>query len=114
MKALEKDRDRRYETANGLAADVRRHLKNEPVNAGPPSAGYRLGKLVRRNRGTFAALAIIAVVMVGATIIRSRSYTRTRTASPGGAARGQLRSSTGLARSWAYAYRRRAACGARA
>jgi non-specific serine/threonine protein kinase/serine/threonine-protein kinase len=70
MKALEKDRDRRYETANGLAADVRRHLKNEPVTAGPPSAGYRLGKLVRRNRGAFAAgsalvlmLAVLAVSM---------------------------------------------------
>jgi serine/threonine protein kinase/tetratricopeptide (TPR) repeat protein len=70
MKALEKDRDRRYETANGLAADVRRHLRNEPVTAGPPSTSYRLGKLVRRNRGAFAAgaalvlmLAVLAVSM---------------------------------------------------
>jgi serine/threonine protein kinase len=81
MKALEKDRDRRYETANGLAADLRRHLRQEPVTAGPPSASYRLGKLVRRNRGTFAALAVIAVVMVGATIISSVMYTREQAAS---------------------------------
>ncbi|MBM4131787.1 tetratricopeptide repeat protein, partial [bacterium] len=70
MKALEKDRNRRYETANGLAADIRRHLRNEPVTAGPPSTSYRLGKLVRRNRGAFAAgsalvllLAVLAVSM---------------------------------------------------
>src|SRR5262249_28617846 len=48
MKALEKDRSRRYETANGLAQDVRRYLADEMVAARPPSAGYRLGKFVRR------------------------------------------------------------------
>jgi hypothetical protein len=48
MKALEKDRARRYETANGLAADIRRHLDNEPVNARPPSGFYRFQKMVRR------------------------------------------------------------------
>src|SRR6266849_1472395 len=50
MKALEKDRDRRYETASGFAADVQRYLHDEPVQACPPSAGYRLRKFVRRNR----------------------------------------------------------------
>ena len=50
MKCLEKDRSRRYETANGLAADILRHLQDEPVTAGAPSAGYRLRKFVRRNR----------------------------------------------------------------
>src|SRR5205807_5480018 len=50
MKALEKDRSRRYETANGLARDIQRHLSEEPVEAGPPSATYRLRKFVRRNR----------------------------------------------------------------
>src|SRR5262249_33512464 len=50
MRALEKDRNRRYETANGLAADLRRYLDDEPVQACPPSARYRLGKFVRRNR----------------------------------------------------------------
>src|ERR1041385_7048416 len=50
MKCLEKDRTRRYETANGLASDILRHLDNEPVVARPPSALYRIEKLVRRNR----------------------------------------------------------------
>jgi len=81
MKALEKDRDRRYETANGLAADVRRHLRNEPVTAGPPSASYRLGKLVRRNRGTFAALGAIAAVLVAAVVVSSAMYVRAERAS---------------------------------
>ena len=51
MKALEKDRSRRYETANGFAMDVQRYLADEPVQACPPSAGYRLRKFVRRNKG---------------------------------------------------------------
>src|SRR5258705_4480590 len=51
MKALEKDRGRRYETANGFAMDVQRYLADEPVQACPPSAAYRLRKLARRNRG---------------------------------------------------------------
>ena len=50
MKALEKDRNRRYETASGFAADIERHLHDEPVEAGPPSAAYRLRKFVRRNK----------------------------------------------------------------
>ncbi len=50
MKALEKDRNRRYETANGLAADLRRYLDDEPVQACPPSAWYRFGKFARRNK----------------------------------------------------------------
>ena len=54
MKCLEKDRGRRYETANGLAADIQRHLKNEPVVACPPSNLYRLRKMVRRNKLAFA------------------------------------------------------------
>ncbi len=76
MKALEKDRNRRYETVNGLAADVRRHLRSEPVVAGPPSTSYRLGKLVRRNRRTFAALGAIAVVLVVSTVVSSVMYVR--------------------------------------
>jgi non-specific serine/threonine protein kinase/serine/threonine-protein kinase len=51
MKALEKDRTRRYDTASGLAADVRRYLAGESVQAVPPSAGYRVRKFVRRNKG---------------------------------------------------------------
>ncbi len=51
MKSLEKDRNRRYETAAALAEEIRRYLHDEPVQAGPPSAGYRLSKFLKRNRG---------------------------------------------------------------
>jgi len=64
MKALEKDRRRRYETANGLAMDVRRFLDNEPVLARSPSRWYRFQKLVRRNRGVFAATGAVALALV--------------------------------------------------
>jgi len=64
MKALEKDRRRRYETANGFAVDVQRHLSNEPVVARPPSRLYRFQKLVRRNRGVFTAGGAVAVALV--------------------------------------------------
>src|SRR5207253_6659307 len=60
MKALGKDRTRRYETANGLAMDVQRYLTDEPVLACPPSAGYRLRKFARRNK---AAVAVIGLVL---------------------------------------------------
>ena len=66
MKALEKDRNRRYETANGFATDVQRYLADEPVQACPPSAGYRFRKFVRRNRAALVAMSAIAlVVMLG-------------------------------------------------
>ncbi len=66
MKCLEKDRTRRYSTANDLAADVQRHLANEPVVARPPSAGYRLQKTVRRHRLAFAAaVAVLASLILG-------------------------------------------------
>ncbi len=64
MKALEKDRARRYETANGLAADITRHLNHEPVVACPPGNFYRFQKLVRRNKLAFAATASILTVLV--------------------------------------------------
>ncbi len=64
MKALEKDRTRRYETATGLAADVQRHLDNEPVTACPPGAAYRFQKLVRRNKLAFAAGTAVALALV--------------------------------------------------
>ncbi len=64
MKALEKDRSRRYETANGLAMDIQRHLGNEPVVARPPSWRYRLQKLIRRNRVVFAAGGAVALALV--------------------------------------------------
>ena len=66
IKCLEKERSRRYETANGLAMDLQRYLANEPVVAGPPSATYRLRKFVRRNRGSLlVAGALIATLIVG-------------------------------------------------
>jgi WD40 repeat protein/serine/threonine protein kinase len=69
MKCLEKDRARRYETANGLAADLKRHLDNEPVVARPPSAAYRLQKAWRRNKVAFtAAAAVVAALVVGITL----------------------------------------------
>ncbi len=64
MKALEKDRVRRYETAHALALDVQRHLHDEPVLAGPPGGYYRLQKLVRRHRGTFVAAAAVTAALV--------------------------------------------------
>jgi WD40 repeat protein len=64
MKCLEKDRSRRYETANGLAADLKRHLNDEPVVARPPSAAYRFQKLVRRNK-----FAVVAITSVGAVLV---------------------------------------------
>ncbi len=69
MKALEKERARRYETANGLAADIQRHLSDEPVMAGAPSAAYRFRKFARRNRAALSAIAAVAVVLVIATIV---------------------------------------------
>jgi serine/threonine protein kinase len=66
MKTLEKDRTRRYETANGLASDIERHLNNEPVVARPPSDLYRFQKLIRRNKLAFSAgSAVIAALILG-------------------------------------------------
>jgi tetratricopeptide (TPR) repeat protein len=69
MKALEKDRSRRYDTANALAADLRRHLDDEPVTACPPGVGYRLRKFVRRNREGVSAAAVMALTLVLATAV---------------------------------------------
>ena len=64
MKCLEKDRQRRYDTANGLAADLKRHLDNEPVVARPPSSAYRFQKLVRRNKLAFAAATAVSIALL--------------------------------------------------
>jgi serine/threonine protein kinase len=69
MKALEKDRDHRYESASAFAADVQRCLNDEAVEACPPSAGYKLRKYVRRNRRVLVPLAVIAMVLVAATTV---------------------------------------------
>ena len=64
MKALEKDRARRYETATGFAADIQRYLDDEPVVACPPSAGYRFRKFARRNKAALATAAIVTLALL--------------------------------------------------
>src|SRR5262249_43561623 len=66
MKALEKGRDRRYDTANGFARDVQRYLNDKPVQACPPSAWYRFRKFARRNRAVLATASAIAVAFLAA------------------------------------------------
>ena len=68
MKCLEKDRTRRYETANALARDVERHLKDEPVEACPPSAGYRLRKFTRKHRTPMAIAACFAFLLLAGVV----------------------------------------------
>jgi tetratricopeptide (TPR) repeat protein len=68
LKALAKERDRRYETASGFARDVERFLAHEPVAAGPPSAWYRFRKFARRHRGAVAAVAVILVLVAGGIV----------------------------------------------
>ena len=69
MKALEKDRARRYETASGLASDVTRYLAGDMVEAGPPSGWYRLRKFVRRNRVALTATLIVTLALVVGTTV---------------------------------------------
>jgi len=67
MKALEKDRKRRYESAADMAADITRYFEQRPIVARPPSAIYRIQKLVRRRRGRFAAAAVVALALLGSS-----------------------------------------------
>ena len=69
MKALEKDRTRRYETANDFAADVMRHLTDQPVEACPPSARYRFAKFARRNRAALTTAAWSRLALVVGTAV---------------------------------------------
>ncbi len=78
MKAMDKDRTRRYETANGLAMDVERFLAHEAVSACPPSNLYRLQKTLRRNRPLFIGLGIIATLLILSLIVVSVSLARER------------------------------------
>jgi serine/threonine protein kinase len=71
MKAMEKDRTRRYETANDLALDVKRFLENEPVSARPPSKLYKFRKMVQRNKLLFLGIGLIAVLLVTSLIVLS-------------------------------------------
>ncbi len=75
MKALEKDRNRRYESASALAGDVERHLRHEPVQACPPSNWYRFRKLAQRNRtACVAAGAAVLVVLLGTAALAVSNY----------------------------------------
>src|SRR5947209_13507253 len=80
MKALEKGRNRRYETALDLAADIRRHLHHEPVLACPATMRYRLGKLVRKHRGPIVAGAAVLAVLLGGIGATTFAYLRAREA----------------------------------
>jgi eukaryotic-like serine/threonine-protein kinase len=68
MKALAKDRQRRYDSAIGLANDIERFTNHEPVSAGPPTAAYRLMKFMRRNRGRVIAASLVILALVGGII----------------------------------------------
>ncbi len=76
MRCLEKDRDRRYGTAAALAEDVRRHLRQEPVEARPPHALYRLKKFINRNRLACASAAAVTIALVAGTIVSTRQAIR--------------------------------------
>ena len=76
MKAISKDRERRYQTANGLAMDIQRFLADEPVTATPPSVGYRLRKAWRRNQVIFSAVTAVVVSLLIGTVVSSRQAFR--------------------------------------
>jgi serine/threonine protein kinase len=69
MKALEKQRERRYQTAVDFARDVERYLADEPVEAGPPSARYRLGKFIRRNRVPVSLFSVAGTALVALVVV---------------------------------------------
>ncbi len=69
MKSLEKDRNRRYETANALAADILHHMHDEPVQACPPSASYRFRKFARRHRAALATISLVVAALVVGTVV---------------------------------------------
>jgi hypothetical protein len=83
MKALEKDRARRYESVNALASDIQRYLSNEPMEAGPPSTAYRVKKFAQRNRGPLLVTSLLAllgflslIVVTGTKLDRDRRLSR--------------------------------------
>jgi WD40 repeat protein len=78
MKCLEKDRTRRYETANGLAQDIQRHLNNEPISARPPSSVYRFRKMIRRNKLAFVAATAIAVALLLGIALATSGFVQAR------------------------------------
>ncbi len=99
MRCLEKDRTRRYETASGLARDVERYLADEPVEACPPTAGYRLRKFARKHRRSVATAAAFAILLAAGVVVST--WQAVRATSAGREERAELPD------------RRRAACRAR-
>ncbi|MEI6235637.1 MAG: protein kinase [Planctomycetota bacterium] len=92
MKCLEKNRSRRYDTANGLATDIKRHLAHEPVIARPPSTAYRLQKAWQRNKlACSAAGAVAAALLIGITVSVSQAVRADREATRSAAALNELR-----------------------
>jgi eukaryotic-like serine/threonine-protein kinase len=81
MKCLEKDRTRRYETANGVALDIERHLNNEPVWARPPSKLYKFQKTVRRNKIAFISAGAVALALIVGLVVSTHLYVREKQAS---------------------------------
>ena len=90
MKCLEKDRTRRYDTANGLAVDITRHLTDEPVLARPPSAAYKFQKAWRRNKVIFAAGTVVAVALVAGIMVSTWQAIRAEKARAGEATQRQM------------------------
>ncbi len=80
QKALEKDRNRRYQGASELSADIGRYLNNEPISARPPSLAYQLRVFARRNRGAVVAGATVMLVLVVATVVSTALYLRAQRA----------------------------------
>jgi len=74
MRALEKDRTRRYASAWEMAADIQRHLSHEPVLAGPPGSVYRIRKFARRHQGFVAAACVIFAILIAATVATSMAW----------------------------------------
>ena len=76
MKSIDKDRSRRYETANALAEDIGRFLEDEPVQAAAPSSAYRFSKFARRHKAALGVAALITLILVAATAVSVRQAIR--------------------------------------
>lgn len=83
VRALAKEPDRRYDSAAAFAADLEAHLRDQPVEAGPPSGAYRAGKFFRRHRVGVAAGALVVVALIAATAVSSSLYLRAEAARRG-------------------------------
>jgi serine/threonine protein kinase len=97
MKALEKDRTRRYESANDLAADIERYLNDEAVEACPPSTQYRLRKFVRRNRGPVLAATLVTLALLGGIIASTWQAVRAKRAENNALASAQAANQSAIA-----------------